>query len=286
MDLCKRFSTYYPIGVIVQLLDLPLEDVPQFYQWYTMIMDFVSNITGDEEKNRRGMAARVEMGEYLMPKIAERRANPGDDLLTAMVTKEFDGVQMSDDDIRGFCSLLLTAGGETTEKAITLTLRNLLDNPEQMAEVRADRELIGRAFAETLRFTGPVQMIMRHTEEDVEFSGGTVEAGHTLELLLGAANRDPDVFSEPDRFDIHRSDMEFDKAFTAAADHTAFALGRHFCVGSMLARAELTVALDALLDAMDDIAYADGYEQVETGVYTRGLTSLPLTFTPNPDFSG
>ena len=70
------FSTYYPIGVIVQLLDLPMEDVPQFYEWYQMIMDFVSNITGDEEKNRRGMAARAEMGEYLMPKIAERRANP------------------------------------------------------------------------------------------------------------------------------------------------------------------------------------------------------------------
>ncbi len=284
VDLCKRFSTYYPIGVIVQLLDLPMEDVPQFYEWYTMIMDFVSNITGDEEKNRRGMAARAEMGEYLMPKIAERRANPGDDLLTAMVTKEFDGVQMSDDDIRGFCSLLLTAGGETTEKAITLTMRNLLDNPEQMAEVRADRQLIGPAFAETLRFTGPVQMIMRHTDEEVEFSGGAVEAGHTLELLLGAANRDPEAFDEPDRFNIHRTDMEFEKAFSAAADHTAFALGRHFCVGSMLARAELTVAMDALLDAMDDIAYADGYEQVETGVYTRGLTSLPLTFTPNPDF--
>ena len=105
-----------------------------------------------------------------------------------------------------------------------------------------------------------------------------------MELLLGAANRDPEAFDEPDRFNIHRNDMEFDKAFTAAADHTAFALGRHFCVGSMLARAELTVAMDALLDAMDDIAYADGYEQVETGVYTRGLTSLPLTFTPNPDF--
>ena len=202
-----------------------------------------------------------------------------------MVTKEFDGVQMSDDDIRGFCSLLLTAGGETTEKAITLTMRNLLDHPEQMAEVRADRQLIGSAFAETLRFTGPVQMIMRHTDEPVEFSGGKVEAGYTLELLLGAANRDPEAFSEPDRFNIHRTDMEFDKAFTAAADHTAFALGRHFCVGSMLARAELTVAMDALLDAMDDIAYAGGYEQVETGVYTRGLTSLPLTFTPNPNFA-
>lgn len=111
-------------------------------------------------------------------------------------------------------------------------------------------------------------MISRY--EDVEFSGGTVTAGHTLELLLGSANRDPEAFDEPDRFNIHRTDMEFDKAFTAAADHTVFALGRHFCVGSMLARAELTVAMDALLDAMDDIAYADGYEQVETGVYTRG----------------
>ncbi|MGW6512359.1 cytochrome P450, partial [Streptomyces niveus] len=189
-------------------------------------------------------------------------------------------VRMSDEDIKAFCSLLLAAGGETTDKAIASIFANLLTHPDQLAAVRADRTLIDRAFAETLRFTPPVHMIMRQTAEEVTLSGGTIPPGATVTCLIGAANRDGDRFAEPDTFDIFRDDLTTTTAFSAAADHLAFALGRHFCVGALLAKAEVRAGVDQLLDAMPDLRLADGFDPVEHGVFTRGPRSLPVTFTP------
>lgn len=138
---------------------------------------------------------------------------------------------MTDQDIIAFVSLLLAAGGETTDKAIALIFRNLLARPEQFAAVRADRSLIPAAFAETLRYTPPVQMIMRQPAAEVAVSGGTIPAGATVTCLIGAANRDADHYDRPDAFDIFRPDLGPAGAFTAAAQHVAFGLGRHFCVG-------------------------------------------------------
>ena len=241
---------------------------------------FLGNLSGDPEVTAAGERTRVEFAEYMLLIIRERRDNLGDDLLSTLCAAEVDGVRMTDEDIKAFCSLLLAAGGETTDKAIASILVNLLLDPDQLAAVRADRGLIPAAFTETLRYTPPVHMIMRQAATEVEVSGGTILKGATVTCLIGAANRDERRYREPDRFDIFRADLNTTSAFSAAADHLAFALGRHFCVGALLAKSEVEIGLNRLLDAMPDLRLADGFDPAEQGVFTRGPQSLPVRLTP------
>ncbi|MEU6841536.1 cytochrome P450 [Streptomyces sp. NPDC046716] len=279
-DIVGDYATRFPVNVIADMLGLDKADHARFHGWYTAVIAFLGNLAGDADVTAAGERTRVEFAEYMIPIIQARRENLGDDLLSALCAAEVDGVRMSDEDIKAFCSLLLAAGGETTDKAIASIFANLLVNPEQLAAVREDRSLIERAFAETLRHTPPVHMIMRQSATDVELSGGTVPAGATVTCLIGAANRDGDRYADPDRFDIFRDDLTSTKAFSAAADHLAFALGRHFCVGALLAKAEVEIGVNQLLDAMPDLRLADGFDPVEQGVFTRGPQSLPVRFTP------
>ncbi|MBO3742988.1 cytochrome P450 [Actinoplanes flavus] len=278
VELVDAFTTRFPINVIVDMLGLPRADHELFRRWYTSIMAFLSNLTQDETVTANGMRTRDEFQEYMLPRIAERRAEPRDDLLSLLGTAEIDGERMSDLEVKAFVSLLLVAGGETTDKALANMMLNLIREPEQMAKVRADRSLIGNALAETLRHSPPVQMIMRQPSEDVELSGGTVPKGATVICLIAAANRDPRRYSDPDRFDVCRTDLDFSKAYTAAANHTGFALGRHFCVGAMLAKTEVEIAANDLLDAMDDIELAAA--PVLQGLFTRAPSNLRLRFRP------
>jgi cytochrome P450 len=282
-DLVGDYATRFPVNVIADMLGLDKADHARFHQWYTSVIAFLSNLSGDPDVAAAGERTRVEFAEYMVPIIRERRENLGDDLLSTLCAAEVDGVKMSDEDIKSFCSLLLAAGGETTDKAIASIFANLLLHPEQLAAVREDRGLIARAFAETLRHTPPVHMIMRQSATEVALSGGTIPAGATVTCLIGAANRDEERYQDPDRFDIFRDDLTTTTAFSAAADHLAFALGRHFCVGALLAKAEVETGVGQLLDAMPDVRFADGFDPVEQGVFTRGPQSLPVRFTPVAD---
>ncbi|MCQ4211939.1 cytochrome P450 [Streptomyces longispororuber] len=279
-DIVGDYATRFPVNVIADMLGLDKADHARFHGWYTAVIAFLGNLAGDPDVAAAGERTRVEFAEYMIPIIQARRENLGDDLLSTLCAAEVDGVRMNDEDIKAFCSLLLAAGGETTDKAIASIFANLLVNPEQLAAVREDRSLIARAFAETLRFTPPVHMIMRQSAVDVEVSGGTIPAGATVTCLIGAANRDENRYKDPDRFDLFRDDLTTTTAFSAAADHLAFALGRHFCVGALLAKAEVEIGVNQLLDAMPDLRLADGFDPVEHGVFTRGPQSLPVRFTP------
>ncbi|MCQ4198127.1 cytochrome P450 [Streptomyces parvulus] len=279
-DLVADYATRFPVNVIADMLGLDKADHGRFHGWYTSVIAFLGNLSGDQEVAAAGARTRVEFAEYMLPVIQERRENPGDDLLSTLCAAEVDGVRMSDEDIKAFCSLLLAAGGETTDKAIAGIFANLLSHPEQLAAVRDDRTLIPRAFAETLRYTPPVHMIMRQSASEVELSGGTIPAGATVTCLIGAANRDESRYRDPDRFDIMRDDLTTTTAFSAAADHLAFALGRHFCVGALLAKAEVETGVGQLLDAMPDLRPDEGFDAAERGVFTRGPQSLPVRFTP------
>lgn len=280
VDLVADYATRFPVNVIADMLGLDKSDYERFHGWYTAVIAFLGNLSGDPEVTRAGERTRVEFAEYMLPIIRERREAPGDDLLSTLCTAEVDGVRMGDEDIKAFCSLLLAAGGETTDKAIAGIFTNLLRHPEQLEAVRADRTLIPRAFAETLRYTPPVHMIMRKSATEVALGGGTVPAGSTVTCLIGAANRDEGRYRNPDAFDIFREDLTATNAFSAAADHLAFALGKHFCVGALLAKAEVEIGVGQLLDAMPDLRLADGFDPVERGVFTRGPQSLPVRFTP------
>lgn len=278
VDLVDQFTTRFPINVIVDMLALPKSDHELFHRWYNSIMAFLGNLTQDPDVIAQGLKTKDELQEYMLPKIAERRANPRDDLLSTLCTAEIDGEQMTDLEIKAFVSLLLVAGGETTDKAMASMMWRLLQNPDQLAMVREDRSKIAHAFAETLRHSPPVQMIMRQPADDIKMSGGTIPAGATVVCLIAAANRDPRKYSDPDRFDITRPDLNFATAFAAAANHTGFAFGRHFCVGAMLAKVEVETATNQLLDAMDDIELVEPAAAV--GVFTRAPTTMKLRFTP------
>ncbi|WP_030730072.1 cytochrome P450 [Streptomyces sp. NRRL S-237] len=280
VDLVSGFASHFPITVIADMFGLDRSGQKQLGRWYRAFVAFTANLSGDAECAAAGTRAQAEFAAYMLPVISERRNHLGDDLLSALCTAEVDGVSMSDEDIKAFCSLLLTAGAETTDKAVAGLFANLLANPRQLEAVRQDRGLIDRAFAETLRYSPPVHMIMRQAATDVPMGQGTIPAGATVTCLIGAANRDPGRYADPDRFDILRDDLTATTAFSAAADHLAFALGRHFCVGALLARAEVEIATNQLLDAMPDMRPADGYDPAEQGVFTRGPKSVRVEFTP------
>jgi cytochrome P450 len=279
-DLVSDFATHFPINVIVDMLGLDKGEHERFHRWYTSIIAFLSNLSQDPDVATDGLRTREELASYIIPIIQDRRANPGDDLLSTLCEAEIDGTRMSDEDIKAFCSLLLAAGGETTDKAIASVFANLLQHPDQLEAVRQDRSLIDNALAETLRYTPPVHMIMRQPSEDVEVSGGTIPAGATVTCLIGAANRDENRYADAESFNIFRTDLNTVNAFSAAANHLAFALGRHFCVGALLAKTEVDVGMNQLLDAMPDVRLSDGFRPAERGVFTRGPASVPVVFTP------
>jgi cytochrome P450 len=279
-DLVADFATHFPINVIVDMLGLDKADHARFHRWYTSIIAFLGNLGGDPEVAATGLRTREEFADYVIPVIRNRRANPGDDLLSTLCAAEIDGTQMSDEDIKAFCSLLLAAGGETTDKAIASVFSNLLQHPDQLEAVRQDRSLIPCALAETLRYTPPVHMIMRQLAEDVTVTGGTIPAGSTVTCLIGAANRDEQRYQDAERFDIFRTDLDTVNAFSAAANHLAFALGRHFCVGALLAKTEVEVGANQVLDVLPDLRLPDGFRPAERGVFTRGPAAVPVRFTP------
>ncbi|MGW7045736.1 cytochrome P450 [Streptomyces avermitilis] len=286
VDLVAEFATRFSVNVIADMLGLDRADHGQFQRWYTSVVAFLGNLSQDPDVTADGLRTREEFAAYMIPVIQERRRRPGQDLLSILCTAEVDGTRMTDEDIKAFCSLLLSAGGETTDKAISGIFLNLLRHPDQLRAVRANRTLVAHAFAETLRYSPPVQMIMRQVAEDTVVSGGTIPADSTVICLIGAANRDERRYTEPDTFDIYRDDLNSTNAFTAAAGHLAFCLGRHFCVGALLAKAEIDVAMNQLLDALPDPVLDRGFTAVERGVFTRGPQSLPIRFTPVGDSGG
>ena len=280
VDLVKQFTQKLPLSVILDILGLDPADKPMFHVWYNAIHDYFTNISGDEEVAAAGLRVKGELQEYMLPLIAERREHPGEDLISQILHAEINGEQMSDMEIKSFVSFLLVAGSESTDLQMANMWLRLLENPDQLQAVREDRSLINSAFAEALRHTPAVLMIMRQAGEDVEFHGTVVPAGSTVTLMLAAANRDPRKFKDPERFDIFRDELDAERELTGAASHTTFALGRHFCIGTRLAALEAETAANHLLDAMDDIAFADGVPPKQEGSFVRAPRTFPLTFTP------
>ena len=273
VDIAAEFSRKFPISVIAEMLGLPPDDRPQFIDWYTRFMAYVTNYAADPDVNASGLRAKQELTDYLLPLIAERRRAPGTDLISAIVESEVEGYRMTDDEVRAYASLLLTAGGDTTEKAFSSLCRNLLLYGE-WGRVRDDRSLVTPAIAETLRFSPPNQMTTRFAEEDVELAGVAIPAGSTVYLVGASANRDPAKYERPDEFRLGREDLTHARAFTGAADHVAFGSGRHFCIGAMLARTEMDIALNQFLDTFPDLRLADGETGADVGLRGRGPATV------------
>jgi len=281
IELVSEFTSVYPITVTREMLGVPDEMQETVVRWYENIADAISNMAGDQEIHDRAMATREELRAYFMPIIAERRNGDGRDLISMVAQAEIGGLKLTDEEICAFLSLVIVAGGETTDSAIASMFRLLIQHPDQLREVYEDRRLILDAFAEQLRIAPPVHITLRHSAEDVEIAGVTIPADSMIGMCLASGNRDESVFENPDTFDIHRADNDTDRAFRASADHIAFADGRHFCVGNSLAREEVEIATNVILDAMDGPPWlTPGHEAKEVGHWFRAPAELSLSFNP------
>jgi cytochrome P450 len=233
VDLVAEFTKGFPLTVIARLLGLPIEDEKKFSRW---AMALIAYAFVPEEARE---AAR-HFDAFLAPLLAERRRRTGDDLLSRLAHAEVEGVRLSDELALSFVRVIFAAGTDTTYNAVGSLIHALLRHPEALERVRADRTLLPAAVEEMLRWNGPIGVLPRILPAEAEFLGQTLPAGSTILAGLSAATRDPEVFSDPDRFDLDRTHKS----------QLAFGFGQHFCLGAHLARAELVVALDVLLDRL------------------------------------
>lgn len=267
MDVIADLAYPLPVIVIADLLGVPREDRDLIRGWSQEVALFL----GANFRNVAAMQQSVASFRlYLHDLIAQRRAAPRDDLLSALVTATDQDGQLSEEELLGLCVLLLFAGHETTTNLIGNGLLALLRHPDQLARVHADPTLIGPAVEELLRYDSPVQGTPRIATEDVVLGETLVCPGTTLLLLYGAANRDPAQFDDPDRLDITRQPNK----------HLSFAHGPHFCLGAALARMEGQIALGRLLQRLPDVRLASARVAWRENPLLRGLATLPVTFTP------
>ncbi|MCV7260100.1 cytochrome P450 [Mycobacterium shimoidei] len=265
-DLVKEFTFPYPTQIIAGLLGLPREDYPQFQRWSISLLSFTIN-------PERGRAASQALAEYFAPILAARRDEPRDDLISGLAQAEIDGEKLSDEEIFCFLRLLLPAGVETTYRALGNMLFGLLSSTDQLDAVRSDRSLLPQAIEEAVRWEPPLLTITRVATRDTELAGVPIPAGSSVMPMLGAANRQDDRYPDPDRFDIFRS----------ARAHIGFGYGVHVCLGMHLARLEMRVATNLLLDRLPNLRLdPDGDDPHIRGQIFRSPTSLPVLFDPAP----
>jgi pulcherriminic acid synthase len=277
VNIVDEFCNYLPVYVITEMLGLPRDDYPLFKGWYTAHTNFIGAFGTDPDIDRIGRAATAQLWEYLTPIVAARRAHPGSDLISTLVTAEVNGEMFDDVEVKTHITQLLNAGSETTGKALASMIALVLAQRELFDEMREDRSKVTAAISETLRFIPPSQMNSRQVTEDVEMHGQHIPAGSLVVLVIASANRDDARFSDPDTFDPRRTDLDHEKVFNNTGEHFAFGGGRHFCLGAMLARSEIEVGMNLLLDRFPNMRVADGFTPQWNGVKARYLGQLLLT---------
>jgi cytochrome P450 len=280
VELVTEFITPFSVAALATVVGLPQSDLGLFQSWYTALLRFGVNLIGDPEVTRAGFAARDQLDAYLRPLVEQHRRSAGSGLLSMLANAEVEGQQLTDEEIVHFAMLMIFAGGETVEKTLATFVRNLVAHPHQLAALQADWTLFDRALAESLRFTAPTHMVPRRTRSEVVVSGGTIPAESEVICFLASANRDERRFTTPDTFNISRTDLDFESAFNSAASHAAFGMGRHFCLGAMMARIEVDIAVKRLVGAGDQVRFADGIPPADGGLFLRGPATLPLQFAP------
>jgi cytochrome P450 len=268
MELISQFSYPLPMTVIAEMLGVPPGDRDDVRRWSENLL---SSQRADPAQQEEVLRHLREFIAYLRGLFAAKRADPADDLISALVRAEEDGDRLDEDELLSMVFVLIVAGHVTTVNLIANGVYALLTNPEQLAKLRADRSLVKNAVEETLRYYGPAETTtVRWAAEDMDVAGVPVAKGEPVLPVLAAADRDPARFADPDRFDIARAD---------ANRHVAFGKGIHVCLGAPLARLEGQVALEVLLDRLPDMALAVPAEEIGwQASFLRGLNGLPLTF--------
>ncbi len=260
MDVIDDLAYPLPVIVIAEMLGIPPEEREQFKHWSDELVG---------ETRTPGHNPQMEMGMYFYQKIEQRRQEPKNDLISALIDAQIDGQHLDMMELLGFCILLLVAGNETTTTLLGNALLAFTDHPEAMEELRAHPELLPDAIEEVLRYLSPVKSMYRMASKDTELGGKQIKAGDFITAWIGSADRDEEQFPDPDRFDIHRSPNR----------HLAFGHGIHFCLGAPLARLEAKVALNLMLERLPNIQRVRGIPlQPSSSYILQGVKHLPITF--------
>jgi cytochrome P450 len=261
-DFVEEFAGPFPTAVIAELLGVDVDDGKTFRTWADTIM----LSTAVDAPSLTDTYAQIF--DYMGRVIAQRRRNPGDDLVSALLAAEVDGEVLSEDEMLGFCALLLIAGNETMGKLLGNAALLLDRRRDLREELIRDPSLFSTAVDEILRFEPPVQELGRTLTRDVELHGQVLRKDERVLLLIGSANRDPAVFDDPERMDIRRRPN----------NHLAFGFGIHFCMGASLARLEAQVALEELLARLPDYAVTCAEIEWFRSANVRGPAALPIAF--------
>jgi cytochrome P450 len=275
-DFVPLVSAPYPLHVVMQILGVPEEDEPR-------MLFLTQQMFGgqDEELNKSGIAnlspeqiteivlgAVKDFTAYFESLAAKRRANPTDDVATILANGTIDGAPLDPLDLAGYYIIIAAAGHDTTSASTAGAMLALARDPEQFAKVKADRSLVAGIVEEAIRWTTPVQHFMRMANEDVELSGVKIAKGDWLMMNYVAANHDPQQFDNPRRFDATRDHNR----------HLAFGAGAHQCLGLHLARLEMRILFEELLDRLDTVELA-GEPRRASSTFVGGLKTLPLRFS-------
>lgn len=271
-DVIADLAYPLPVTVIAEMLGVPTEDRDRFKQWSDELA-VLAGATGSAaaltpEDYRRISDNQRQLTDYLRQIVAKRRVQPGNDLLSALAQAEESGDRLSEDELYANAILILVAGHETTTNLIGNGMLALLRHPDQLKRLQDDPSLIPTAVEEFLRYDSPVQFTTRVLKNDLVVGDKTLKRGQIALLLLGAANRDPAQFPEPDRLDGGRTTNK----------HVAFGLGSHFCLGAQLARLEGRIAFETMLRRMPKMRLGAESPKFREHFNLRGLKSLDVEF--------
>jgi pimeloyl-[acyl-carrier protein] synthase len=267
MDVIADLAYPLPLLVIADLLGVPRDHCDRLKTWSYDLNPSFDPLMPLDVFERVNDVVR-EMTEYFSDLIRRRREQPGDDLLSGLIAARDQNDRLSEEELLATVVLLFWAGHETTVNLLGNGILSLLRHPEAIEEVRANPSLATSAVEEMLRFESPVQLTYRMALQDVEWSGRTIRRGQQVVLALGAANRDPAEFPDPDRFDVARRDSR----------HVAFSHGIHFCLGAALARVQAQLAVRSLVARLDGLTLAAEHLEWNPNILVRGLKALPVQF--------
>lgn len=278
IDLVNDFGKIFAVQSTMDMLGLDKKDQGQIAEWHKGIAKFITSFNLSDEEVEHSFLCSDQLEKYLLPIIESKKDSSRNDLISILQHSEYDGIKMTSQEILALTLNILLAATEPVDKTLALLFYHLLENPKQFQDVKNNRKLLKSAINETLRFKPPVQFIPRQLSREVTIKNVLIPKNAIIINMIGAANRDPKAFSNPDKFDIYRN-IEENKTFNSHSQNLSFGHGTHTCVGASLSLMQLEVVANLILDNLKDIELDKFFTYEEKGLYTRGPVSLNLRFS-------
>lgn len=271
MDMIADFAAPLPAIVTAEMLGVPTEDHTKLKKWSADFAEMLGNFQHNPDRIPRVLESTNNLTNYFREKIAEMRDHPREGLIHAFMTAELEGDRLTEEEIIANCVVTMVGGQETTTNLIGNGILTLLRNPDKLARLRDEPELLQSGVEELLRYESPSQHTGRIAREDVGMGGKTIRKGQAVMAIMAAGNRDPERFSDPDELKLDRADNK----------HLAFGWSSHFCFGAPLARTEAQVAFATILRRLPNLQLTPAPLTWRDNSGLRGLTALPVTFLAN-----